>query len=151
MSNRTYIMSHRGSFTSMVGWTPATPTQMNPIYELSINRQTFFGPNNQNSYQDKSHYHKKILNHLSLSSLSEFQKAYRCLKPRCPTGNNWSVGHALWDSVHDHGRNYKAHVVWEAGIVLITLEVMHDSGNYSNSCILFFKSCFHLVYFLAHY
>ena len=52
-------MSHRGSLTSMVGWTPATPTQMNPIYELSINRQTFFGPNNQNSYQDKSHYHKK--------------------------------------------------------------------------------------------
>ena len=31
----------------MVGWTTATPTQMNPIYELSITRQTFFGPNNQ--------------------------------------------------------------------------------------------------------
>ena len=59
MSNRTQIMSHREYFNSMVGWTSATPTQMNPIYGLSINRQTVLEPNNQNYYQDKSHYHKK--------------------------------------------------------------------------------------------
>ena len=74
MSNRTQIMSHRGYFNSMVGWTSATPTQMNPIYGLSINRQTVLEPNNQNFYQDKSHYHKKILNDLLLSSLRGSKK-----------------------------------------------------------------------------